>query len=356
MNIINSGLILLIASSLQINLAKAAELDRPALQPGFKNVITNDEELTSPELVIRQSIPLDLVADEVRVVDKNQENLSVDLLREEHGQLTSVEGINFNKDNIKCSNQESTVLTLELQTNYYAVTNGQGTYRIKNEIPCHGSIQLIFKSDSFGGQALGIWQVAYSAQTKLAQAVGLNFWNQKVNFVWPDEADYYSWGTVHISRGDHWDVVGHELGHAIYDLGNLGAFGGGQHKIDECYSEALALSEGWASFFSAWLRVNPNDADAKFEFIVPRRAPIRFETIPADVCAGSSNEWRVTGFFWDLYDQNQDQEDVAENFAKLWNPLLNTQVNNSEEALDKLKQSGLSSDKLDQIWKQNFIK
>lgn len=322
----------------------------------FSPVKTDDSEFTSSHLIIRQSVPLVLSADEIRIVDKNQEKLSMEVFLDVRGQLIHVPGFDFTKDVQQCQGQESTKVTRQLATNYFAITNNSGTYQIQNEVPCKGAIQLIFKSDSLSGQAVGIWNIAYTAQIKLDRSVGLNFWKRKVEFVWPAEADYYNFGEVHISRGDHWDVVGHELGHAIYDLGKLGAFGGGPHKIDECYSEALALSEGWASYFSAWLKVDPKDADAKFEFIVPRRAPIRFENIPADVCEGSSNEWRVTGFFWDLFDLNNDEESLEQSFAQLWNPLYNSRVANAESAMRKLIASGISAERVESIWRLNFRK
>ena len=94
---------------------------------------------------------------------------------------------------------------------------------------------------------------------------------------------------------------------------------GGSHKIDECYSEGLAWSEGWASFFAAAVHLSPDDADAKFEFMVPRRAPIRVENVPDDVCKGSASEWRVFSGLWDLYDRHEDGLDhIALGFGPIW--------------------------------------
>ena len=160
-----------------------------------------------------------------------------------------------------------------------------------------------------------------------------------------------------LTRGDHWDVVGHEMGHAIYDLGQLGGMQGGEHKIDECYSATLALSEGWASYFSAFVSVDRDDPDAKFEFMVPRRAPLRFENIPQDVCAGETNEWRVTGFFWDLFDQHEDGESVTQDFAALWAPLAGSRVQSATEAAKLLEgRLGLPGDVIRQVWLQNFLR
>lgn len=139
--------------------------------------------------------------------------------------------------------------------------------------------------------------------------IDLKFW-QKLQLHWPADGDYYSYlGNVHLTNGYHWDVVGHEIGHAIYDFASTGEFGGGSHRIDECYHETLAFSEGWASFFSAITQVNSNDPDAKFEFMVPRRAPLEIEHIPEDVCRGDTNEWRVYAALWDIFDGYEGDDD-----------------------------------------------
>jgi hypothetical protein len=99
-----------------------------------------------------------------------------------------------------------------------------------------------------------------------------------------------------------------------------------------------------------------DDPDAKFEFMVPRRAPLRFETIPADVCAGQNNEWRVTGFFWDLLDLHADAESVEAGFAKLWKALEGTRAGSSLDAARKLKSSSAVDEaSLRAVWKQNFL-
>jgi hypothetical protein len=134
----------------------------------------------------------------------------------------------------------------------------------------------------------------------------------------------------------------------------LGAFGGGQHKIDECYSTEMALSEGWASFFSAWVSIDLKDPDAKFEYMVPRRAPIQIENIPSDVCRGETNEWRVSSFFWDLVDLHMDGETAEESFARAWNPLLNQGVNSPREARKKLEAAGIDAELIQVLWGQNF--
>jgi hypothetical protein len=133
--------------------------------------------------------------------------------------------------------------------------------------------------------------------------------DRPISFIFPGDADYYDMISVHITKGFQWDVNTHEMGHAVYDRITSGGWGGGQHYIDRCYADSLALSEGWASYFSAVVNLSPKDADAHFEYMVPRRAPIQIENIPADVCRGTGSEWRVFGFLWDLYDQNSDGAD-----------------------------------------------
>lgn len=152
--------------------------------------------------------------------------------------------------------------------------------------------------------------------------VGMAWWNRQLDTKWPAEGNYYSWGTVNLSNPEWWDVNGHEIGHAVHDLGINGRMGGGQHKIDQCYTTNLAWSEGFASFISAAASLDRDDPDAKFQYMVPRRSPIRIENVPADVCGGPENEWWTSAALWDLYDTHADGRDQAAlAFKPIWTAL-----------------------------------
>lgn len=144
------------------------------------------------------------------------------------------------------------------------------------------------------------------------EQVSLEWWKQPIQAIWPGRANYYTNYTVNLTGAEQWDVNGHEIGHAIYHQALNARSRGGQHKIDDCYHGTLALSEGFASFFSAAVHLPKNDPDARFDqYLVPRRAPIRIENVPDDVCPGSTNEWRVSSVFWDLYDSHDDGQDQS---------------------------------------------
>jgi hypothetical protein len=341
--------------------------------------VTEDSDLSGPSTP-RVFLPpgAELHADRVETADAPQQ-LIVHVVREVNGTFQPVPGLVFfasgpsfgmmpattNADGearwaSNCAEAARLQVRAELKDSYFSIASsgyGGKPYRFVAEVGCEGLTRLILRADSDAGQALGIWQVAHRAKLKLQSSIGLSFWKRPITFAWPGDGDYYTGGVVTLTRGDYWDVVGHEMGHAIYDLGQLGGMQGGQHKIDECYSPTLALSEGWASYFSAFVSVGLGDADAKFEFMVPRRAPLRFETIPADVCASENNEWRVTGFFWDLLDLHNDGESMEQGFASLWNPLLNSRVATSSAAAQRLQAvGGIPSAALRQVWLQNFLK
>lgn len=169
---------------------------------------------------------------------------------------------------------------------------------------------------------LGVLHLTYlEALDFLSREATTGWWNKPLAVVWPGGSDYFSPGqwTLHLTDPLAWDVVLHELGHAVMDGAMDARTSGGSHKIDECYSDGLAWSEGWASFFAAAVHLSPDDADAKFEFMVPRRAPIRVENVPADVCPGPASEWRVFAGLWDLYDRHDDGLDrLALGFAPIW--------------------------------------
>lgn len=170
-----------------------------------------------------------------------------------------------------------------------------------------------------------VWNRALNAFTR--ENIDIDgWWTRPIGTTWPGSGNYYSFGSVNLTDAEWWDVNGHEIGHAIFFAGFNSASGGGQHKIDECYGADLAWSEGFASFFSGVISIDRGDADAKFQYMVPRRAPIRVENVPDDVCTGHTNEWRAGSALWDLYDTHNDGQDhVALEFKTIWGALVKTQ-------------------------------
>ena len=178
---------------------------------------------------------------------------------------------------------------------------------------------FIVPADQVVTEAIWIHVTLNKAQSLFESIQDDLSWWPAIPIRWPASGDYFSWGTVNVTSAKQWDVVGHEFGHAIFHFGTSAVSSGGRHKIDECYESTLAWSEGWASYFSAVAQVDGNDPDAKFEYMVPRRAPIRFENVPEDVCAGPKNEWRVTAALWDVYDIHDDGNDrISVSFDTMW--------------------------------------
>jgi hypothetical protein len=346
--------------SLEINAAHAAPL-------------IDDSDISGSEASFLQSIrPLQSLAAPLQPDETRRTSLESGLelsvqIQMSHGELRPVSNLLLFASDIELRTDENGVARLaecaprsqfrfqsELRDSHFSVGDGSTPYRLQMAVDCGVRVEMIFREESNSGQPLGIWNVATAGKTKLASTVGLAFWSRPVTFVWPANGDYYSGGRVNLTRGDHWDVVGHEMGHAIYDLGRLGGFGGGSHKIDECYTEALALSEGWASYFSAWVQIPLDDPDARFPYLVPRRAPIRFENIPNDVCSGPTNEWRVTGFLWDLIDLNDDGETLEAGFAQLWMALQGSRTPGARSASQLFERAGIPRETLNRIWELNF--
>lgn len=207
-------------------------------------------------------------------------------------------------------------LTVETKGSRWTVRNRSRAYTFQTAsfaVPESGAVDLGEIQLPAGEpvtEAAWVHAVAARAERFLETAHGDVSWWDHLPIYWPSNGDYYSWGSLNITEAHRWDVIGHELGHAVYFAASRFSGGGGAHKIDECYSKGLALSEGWATFFSGAIFLERDDPDARFEFLVPRRAPIRLENVPADVCEGPTNEWRVAAAFWDMYDTHADGGDA----------------------------------------------
>lgn len=194
------------------------------------------------------------------------------------------------------------------------------------------------------------------------EQVPLDWWRNQIRTYWPVQGNYYTNYTVNLSGAEQWDVNGHEVGHAIYHQALNARSRGGQHKIDDCYNGTLALSEGFASFFSAAVFLQKSDPDAHFDkYLVPRRAPIRIENVPDDVCPGSTNEWRVSSVFWDVYDSNPDKgEQMSVGLRTIFEALGRRERPAASSALDAyglLKEvlPAESHAQLSQVFKQNTM-
>ncbi len=337
-----------------------------------KQVDANDTDISGESLISEAWVSGEVIRPDRVEEGAGVSGLSLKIVRKVKGLDVPVEGVTFRAQTVSSGasvvlrsgvdgairapgcDRESFTATAYLESPRFRIVAGASPYELVLKIRCGVEQKLVFEEATPAGQAIGIWQTAATGERKLAESVGLQFWKRTIDFEWPAKGDYYSMDRVRITRGDHWDVVGHEMGHAIYDQAGIGVFGGGQHYIDQCYTEAMAISEGWASFYSAWVALSLSDPDARFEFMVPRRAPIRIENIPADVCSKQTNEWRASGFFWDLVDLHEDGEGEAAPFARLWADTLGARASSVGKVKARLLQKGWSPERLETIWKLNF--
>ncbi len=315
----------------------------------------DDSGLTGLVEPLRMSISSTLSPSVIEKTPLKANDLTVRPLIRKGGDVAELLHLSF-ISRTTCKNKsigEEVLFQAELSNDFINVKKN-GSYLVEFTGTCGSHHDLIFDSESPEGQAVMIWEVGHRAVSKFSMIDRLEFWGGPLHIEWPSGGDYYSWGTVHLTRGDHWDVVGHEMGHAIYDRANIGTFGGGQHFIDRCYTNSLALSEGWASFFSAWVSLELEDSNAQFEFMVPRRAPLGVEHVPDDVCEGPTNEWRVYTFLWDVIDHNDDGEVSQMEFQAYWDVVYNQNVRSIRQQMRLLVQSGESASGLDHIWRHNF--
>jgi thermitase len=337
-----------------------------------KRIDADDSDLSGEPLLREGFIAGELIRPDRVEEGSGVSGLSLKIVRKVKGVDVPVEGVSFRAQTVSSGtsvvlrsdaegairtaacDRDSFQVTAYLENPHFRIVSGNAPYELGLKIRCGVDQRFVFEEASPAGQVIGIWQTATTGGRKLSESVGLQFWKRTIDFEWPAKGDYYSMDRVRITRGDHWDVVGHEMGHAIYDQAGIGVFGGGQHYIDQCYTEAMAISEGWASFYSAWVALSLSDPDARFEYMVPRRAPIRIENIPADVCGKQTNEWRASGFFWDLVDLHADGEGEQSPFARLWADTAGARASSVGKIKARLIQKGWSPERLETIWKLNF--
>lgn len=322
---------------------------------GFSTAIINDTDLAGVVGEKRELFKSNFVMpDAVESAPARDGQTTIRMVLVKNGVRQEIPAIEFDLEG-KCGNaQESFRVYSETKSSRFVIQD-RGIYEFGLEGKCGHAHTLVYNEKSPAGELAGVWDVVKSAEIKMTKAGIIDLWQRKVTVIFPADGDYYSGDRVRVTKGYQWDVVGHELGHAIYDQAKMGSFGGGPHRIDECYSEALALSEGWASYYGAWLKIDRADSDAKFEYMVPRRAPLRIEHVPGDVCQGPRNEWRVTAFLWDLLDLNQDNEEVEETFARLWKATANKRSRNVSEMKSHLISAGLDAAAVERVWNQNFF-
>ncbi|OUR93468.1 hypothetical protein A9Q84_18515 [Halobacteriovorax marinus] len=333
----------------------------------FANVI-NDSDLSTPIMLPLVASP-DLKVDTIDRYPIRRNAVAFKAVIVQDDKETEIKGLSFNltlNSNVSANGVESIQTACETGDETYIATaklklekfqiNGPRSrrYNLKVEGKCGEGLKLIFKYNSLAGQFFGIWNLA-SKITHKFKAIGRNdFLRGKMGIIYPASGDYYN-GRVNVTQGYQWDVVGHEIGHSIYSESRIGRSQGGRHRIDECYTKTLAFSEGWASFFSAWVSVDLNDPDAKFRYMVQRRAPLEIEHVPADVCYGPTNEWRVYSFLWDLIDLNNDNENVNISFLDLWDLSIEKKFRSITEYKDELLDSGFDPVLINVVWDQNIL-
>mgnify|MGYP001069027679 CR=1 FL=1 len=314
---------------------------------------THEADLSKPSL--QKIVDRDLVPDKVENHPIRRSGIVISAVIVKDGVEERVEDLRFTADRkLNCNSGDEFKVTTDLSLDKFKlIGDWNREFQLEFEGHCSHAHKLVFNYDSTGGEYFKIRNIAYTLSEKLKEIDRDSFINGKIKIKFPAGGDYYN-GTVNVTKGYQWDVVGHEIGHAIYSHARIGRSGGGSHRIDECYSKELALSEGWASFFSAWVSVDLNDPMAKFEYMVPRRAPLEIEHVPSDVCTGPTNEWRVYSFLWDLIDLNNDNEHLSISFKELWDLSFKKNFSSIVELKDEILKEGYDPVVVNVIWNQNI--
>ncbi len=143
---------------------------------------------------------------------------------------------------------------LSLDNRYWAFHNPNGNVRYEWEtsdiaIPVGAGADVGVVRPVAGSEnsKLAVLHLTYlDALDFLAREGDASWWKNTLKINWPSTANFFSpWAwSLDLTDATHWDVVLHELGHAVQAGAMHARSAGGQHKIDECYSAALAWSRG----------------------------------------------------------------------------------------------------------------
>ncbi len=138
--------------------------------------------------------------------------------------------------------------------------------------------------------ALSTGQCVYKDSNGNPYAWSCSYWSDGKIYIIP----------AHANEG----VVQHEIGHSInsyYWNGNMPSDAGGTHTLKGCFTNGLALTEGFADFLAYWVQLDRNTSAPTITAF-----NMNLESLPSNVCNGQTNEMRVAATFWDLYDYWND--------------------------------------------------
>ena len=138
----------------------------------------------------------------------------------------------------------------------------------------------------------------------------------------------------------------HELGHQVAQRLSLFQGGGPQHYLDQCYSPDLALVEGWADFFAAWMVGDFVEDQPGF--------PGMFILNPVGdfYCHGYTNETRTAAFLWGLFDRSTAHGTIRLDPALFFQAFQNRSFSSPEELRDALPELGVTKEQSDALWAQ----
>lgn len=108
------------------------------------------------------------------------------------------------------------------------------------------------------------------------------------------------------------DVILHEYGHATAHAYSHDKSPGGPHRLTARHDLRLAWSEGFASFYSALVRGEPQYVDTASLFSAEESIRIMYEMETpgfAEFATGSNNELAIQSALWDLIDGGPGDDD-----------------------------------------------
>jgi len=228
----------------------------------------------------------------------------------------------------------------------YSVEGPNGVYRIDSSVARNArrgtalTLDLVANNVADNNTAFSVGEAMLEVHEYVVK-IGMPVPAIVVDYPTKDVTSNYSFGKLHMLRGDRFDtdVAHHEYGHYVSDRLAIQRNPGGMHSGVENLSEArgkdagtrLAWGEGWPTYFGTTLQAAlslgraaiPTVGDSRYTDTDDASIDYELEVPTPNESIGEDGETAVQRFLWDVYDSARDPgDDVSLGDRPIMNALI----------------------------------